>query len=119
MSLDSLSEIRIRLREFVAAREWAQFHSPKNLSCALSVEAAELLEIFQWERDEANPDLSSKSRERAAEELADVLFYLIMLADRLEIDLPRAAEAKLVQNAEKYPVALARGRSTKHDELKS
>jgi dCTP diphosphatase len=117
LSLDSLAEIQARLKEFAGTRDWGQFHTPKNLCCALSVEAAELLEIFQWERSDENRALSEDDRTRVSEEMADVLFYLVMLADSLAIDLPKAAAAKLAKNELKYPAELSRGRSTKYTEL--
>jgi NTP pyrophosphatase (non-canonical NTP hydrolase) len=111
-----LRELKERLRIFVAERDWEQFHSPKNLSMALSVEASELVELFQWltEQQSAAPD--EKLRCRAAEELADVLWFLVRIADVLDIDLLEAAEAKFGKNAQKYPVERVRGQSRKYDE---
>lgn len=114
---DQLLELRDALREFARAREWDQFHSPKNLASALSVEAAELLEHFQWLTEEQSGTLPADQRQAIGEELADVLLYLIRLADKLELDLPAAAKAKLLKNAEKYPVDKARGSSRKYTEL--
>lgn len=111
-----LAELKERLRAFVAEREWEQFHSPKNLAMALAVEAAELLEIFQWLTEEESAALDARSRQRAAEELADVLVYLVRIADRLDIDLLRAAAGKLEQNAIKYPADRVRGQARKYDE---
>src|SRR5512144_2717536 len=109
-------QIRKQVRQFVVEREWDQFHSPKNLSMALIVEAAELVEHFQWltEEQSANP-----SPEKLAEielELADIQIYLISLAEKLKLDLVAAAEKKLVLNARKYPVEKARGNSKKYNE---
>ena len=111
-----LAELKERIRAFVAERDWDQFHSPKNLAMALSVEAAELVEIFQWltEEESAKPDAAR--RQRAAEELADVLWFLVRIADRLDIDLLQAAGEKLERNAAKYPVARVRGQARKYDE---
>lgn len=111
-----LGELKQRLRDFVAERDWGQFHSPKNLSMALSVEAAELVELFQWltEAESSAPD--EKLRRRAAEELADVLWFLVRIADVLDIDLLEAAETKFGQNAAKYPAERVRGQSLKYDE---
>jgi len=111
-----LEELKQRLRVFVAERDWDQFHSPKNLAMALSVEASELVELFQWlsEAQSAAPD--EQLRRRAAEELADILWFLVRIADRLDIDLLAAAESKMVQNAEKYPAERVRGQSRKYDE---
>ncbi len=114
---DSLVRLRDALREFAAARDWDQFHSPRNLATALAVEAAELLEPFQWLTDAQARDLSPETRAAVEEELADVLLYLVRLADRLGVDLERAAFVKIARNGEKYPVEKARGSSRKYDEL--
>ena len=106
-----------RLRQFAAERDWEPFHTPKNLASALIVEAAELLEHFQWLGGEESARLSPEQRQGVALEMADVLLYLVRLADRLDIDLLAAATAKLAINAEKYPVALARGTHAKYTDL--
>jgi NTP pyrophosphatase (non-canonical NTP hydrolase) len=111
-----LEELKERLRAFVAERDWDQFHSPKNLAMALSVEAAELVELFQWLTEEESATLDADRRRRAAEELADVLWYLVRIADRLDIDLLQAAGEKLKRNAVKYPVGRVRGQALKYDE---
>lgn len=112
-----IEALQAALREFAKARDWEQFHSPKNLAIALSVEAAELLEPFQWLTAEQSRDLPSDKRERVTEEIADVLLYALQLADKLGIDPVDAAWKKLKRNGEKYPEDLARGRSTKYTEL--
>jgi len=104
------------LAAFAADRDWEQFHSPKNLAMALAAEAGELLEIFQWLGEEASGQLSPAQRSAAEHELADVLIYLLRLADRLNIDLDAAVAVKMKLNAERYPVALARGNATKYDQ---
>ena len=114
---DSLIRLRDALREFAAAREWEQFHSPRNLATALAVEAAELLEPFQWLTDEESRNLAPEKRAAVEHELADVLLYLVRLADKLEVDLERAAHAKIALNGEKYPVEKSRGSSRKYDEI--
>lgn len=114
---DPLRQLRDALRDFAAEREWDQFHTPRNLATALAVEAAELLEPFQWLDDAQSRALSPDTRAAVEEEMADVLLYLIRLADKLDIDLERAARAKILRNAEKYPVERARGSSRKYDEL--
>jgi len=114
---DSLLNLRDALREFSAERDWGKFHSPKNLAIALSVEAAELLEHFQWISDADSADMTPATRTKVGEELADVLIYLVQLADKLDVDLTKAANEKLQQNAEKYPVDKARGSSKKYSEL--
>jgi dCTP diphosphatase len=104
-----------RLRTFAQERDWEQFHTPKNLAMALSVEAGELLELFQWLTAEESRALTASrtAAERVQEELADVLIYLVRLADVLGVDLEAAVEAKLGVNARKYPVDLSRGNATK------
>jgi NTP pyrophosphatase (non-canonical NTP hydrolase) len=111
---DSLTQLRKTIRAFVQERDWEQFHSPKNLAMALSVEAAELLEHFQWLSEEQSLALSADTRHEAALEMADVLIYLCRLADRLDIDLLDAAREKMRLNAQKYPVDQARGRADKY-----
>ncbi|WP_210546781.1 nucleotide pyrophosphohydrolase [Rhodoferax sp. PAMC 29310] len=96
------------LREFALARNWAQFHAPKNLAAALSVEAAELLEHFQWLTEAQSHNLDAPKKAEVAAEAADVLLYLLQLCDKLDIDLLDAARQKMVVNAVKYPVAEAR-----------
>ena len=113
----SLSDLSLALRHFAAERDWDQFHAPKNLAIALSVEASELLEHFQWMRDEDSGNLAPDVRARVGEELADILLYLVRLADKLGIDLVDAARAKLASNALKYPVDKARGTSKKYTDL--
>lgn len=97
------------LREFVEEREWGQFHTPENLAKSISIEASELLECFQWGPD-ASPD-------RVAEELADVLTYCALLADRLGVHPDQLVRDKLEETRRKYPVEKVRGRSTKYDRL--
>lgn len=103
-----LTALRDRLRAFALARAWAPFHSPKNLACALSVEAAELLEHFQWMTEAQSRAPDAGQRDAIALEAADVLLYLIQLADQLEIDLLAVADRKITLNALKYPVESAR-----------
>jgi dCTP diphosphatase len=112
MSTD-LTVLRDRLRAFALERAWAPFHSPKNLACALSVEAAELLEHFQWLTEDQSRDPGPAERDAIALEAADVLLYLVQLADQLDIDLLSAADRKIGLNALKYPVETARGNSRK------
>jgi dCTP diphosphatase len=107
----SLAELRDRLRRFTAERDWREFHSPKNLSMALIAEAAELVEHFQWLTEEQSAALSPEDREAVALEMADVLLYLVQLADRLEVDLLDVAERKMALNEQKYPAETMRGRA--------
>jgi NTP pyrophosphatase (non-canonical NTP hydrolase) len=111
-----LHELRDALRQFAADRDWDQFHSPKNLATALTVEAAELLEHFQWLKDGTAGELGPEKLAQVRAELADVLLYLIRLADKLDVDLIAAAKDKLEVNARKYPVDRARGSSKKYTE---
>ncbi len=114
---DPLHDLRDALRAFAAERDWEQFHTPRNLATALAVEAAELLEPFQWLDDAQARDLPPDTRAAIEEEMADVLLYLVRLADKLDVDLAQAARAKMARNAEKYPVEKARGSSRKYDRL--
>ena len=115
MGLD-LDQLREQLREFALERDWERFHSPKNLAMALAVESAELLEHFQWLTEAESAKLSAERQPAVAAELCDVLFYLVRLADRLDIDLAAASAAKLAENAAKYPAERVRGSARKYDE---
>ena len=112
-----LLELRDRLREFADARDWNQFHSPKNLAMALIAEAAELVEHFQWLTEEESTHLAPQKKAEVADELADVLTYLVRMADKLDIDLLAAASAKIERNEERYPADRARGSARKYTEL--
>jgi dCTP diphosphatase len=112
-----LDGLRDHLRKFAAERDWDQFHSPKNLAMALSVEAAELLELFQWLTEEQSRALTPEDRAKVSDEIADVLLYLIRLGDQLGIDPVAAAQRKMVANERKYPADKARGNSKKYTEL--
>jgi len=114
---DDLSSIRDRLRDFAAARNWNQFHSPKNLAIAISVEAGELLEHFQWNEYDESHAVPADKMPKIKEEMADVLLYLIRLGDVLNIDLTQAAKSKILLNAERYPVDKSRGSAKKYTEL--
>lgn len=111
---DSLAELRKRIDQFVEERDWAQFHTPKNLAMAMIVEAAELVEQFQWDTPEESRQLSPEKREAVSHELADTFVYLLRLAEVLEINLIEAANAKIDLNAKKYPVEKARGSNAKY-----
>jgi dCTP diphosphatase len=115
--MTNLDPLRDALRAFTAARDWDRFHSPKNLAMALSVEVAELLEVFQWMTDADSRNLEPAAKAAASEEVADVLLYLILLSDALGIDPVVAAERKMIANALKYPVEKARGTSAKYTRL--
>jgi len=115
--MSELEHLRERLREFAAERDWERFHTPKNLAMALAAESGELLEVFQWLTEAESLALAPKAKAAAAEEIADVLLYLVRLADVLHIDLDDAARRKLALNAERYPADKARGSSRKYTEL--
>jgi NTP pyrophosphatase (non-canonical NTP hydrolase) len=115
--MGDLERLKERVRAFAAARDWEQFHSPKNLAMALSVEAAELLEVFQWLTEAESRSLGPQAHAAAADEIADVLLYLLRLADVLDIDVADAARRKLASNELRYPADKARGNSKKHTEL--
>lgn len=114
---DSLNQLSAALADFVNERDWDQFHNPKNLAMALTAEAGELLEHFQWLSEAEADSLSDEQRAEVAMELADILMFLLRLADRLHVDLLEAAAAKLELNRQKYPVEKARGLATKYDKL--
>ena len=115
--MKSFEDARKRLREFSAERDWDQFHSPKNLAMALSVEAAELLEHFQWLTEEQSAALPADTLAVVAQEVADVQIFLVRLADKLDIDLDAAVAAKMADNERKYPVDKARGNARKYTEF--
>ena len=116
IKMNELEEVKIRLREFAAERDWDQYHSPKNLAMALIVEAAELVEHFQWLKEEDSTSLAPSKLEEVRQELADIQIYLIRLADKLDIDLMSATDEKIKLNQQKYPAAKVRGSSRKYTE---
>ena len=116
-SKDRLDELRARLDAFAVERDWAQFHNPKNLVMALSGEVGELTEHFQWLTPDESERLPAGTLAEVELEIADVLLFLIRLADRLGVDPVQAAQRKLVLNAAKYPVDKARGNNRKYNEL--
>lgn len=112
MSGDSVDELRARLREFARERDWEQFHTPKNLAMALAGEVGELLEIFQWlTPEQAQAVMDSARADDVKDELADVMIYLVRLADVLNIDLIEAARAKVERNQRRFPPGGVRGRA--------
>lgn len=113
---DSLEDLRQRLAAFARARDWDQFHSPKNLSMALIAEAAELVEHFQWLSEEQSRALSAEKHQAVAYELADILIFLIRIADKLDVDLIQAAEAKTTLNETRYPADKVRGDARRANE---
>jgi len=115
--MTELESLRDELRSFAAERDWDQFHSPKNLAMALSAEAGELLEVFQWLTPEESATLAPEKHAAVSEEIADVLLYLVRLGDQLGIDPVAAAQRKLAENERKYPADKARGNARKYTEL--
>lgn len=113
---DRLDALRERLRDFVRERDWEQFHSPKNLAMAMIVEAAELVEHFQWLTEEQSRTIAPEKHEQVAQEIADTFVYLLRMADVLGIDLIDAAHAKIDLNAMKYPAEKVRGSNAKYTE---
>lgn len=109
MAFQNIEDVAAALRAFAAEREWDPFHTPRNLATAMSVEAAEVLEHFQWLTDEEGRALGAEKKEAVALELADVFLYLVRLSDRLGVDLLQAAERKMAINARNYPAELTRG----------
>lgn len=117
MTVANLEELAVAVREFGRERDWQLYHTPKNLTAALIVEAAELLEPFQWLTPEQSLNLPPDKHEAVRQEMADVLIYLVSLANCLDVDLLQAAADKLAINAAKYPVAKAKGSCAKSHEL--
>lgn len=112
-----IEHLRDSIQKFVYERDWDQFHSPKNLASALTVEAAELLEHFQWLKEEESKNLPADKKAKVKAEMADVFIYLVRLADKLDVDLIGAANEKIESNAKKYPVDKSKGNAKKYNEL--
>jgi dCTP diphosphatase len=110
-----ISKIQNQLKKFAIERDWEQFHTPKNLAMALSVEASELVEIFQWLKPEESNSPDQKQIESINDEVADIAMYLLRFCSVLEIDLESAIKSKLERNAEKYPINLSKGNSQKYN----
>lgn len=113
---DSLNELRMRVNTFVEERDWAQFHSPKNLAMAMIVEAGELVEHFQWMTEQESLNLNAETIEQVGQELSDTFVYLLRIAEVCGIDLIDAANKKIALNAKKYPVEKAKGSNAKYTE---
>lgn len=114
--MENLEELKVYLRRYAAERDWDQFHSPKNLSMALSVEASELVECFQWLTEAQSENLTEQQLRAVTDEIADVQVYLVRMADKLGIDILSAVQQKIVKNEIKYPAAKVRGSSKKYTE---
>ena len=115
--MDRLDALRSQLAQFADERDWDQFHNPKNLAMALIAEAGELVEHFQWLSPQQAENLAAEAKSEVELEIADVLLFLLRLADKLNIDLIAAAEKKMAMNADKYPVAKSKGKATKYNKL--
>ncbi len=113
---DSLNELRMRVNTFVEERDWAQFHSPKNLAMAMIVEAGEVVEHFQWMTEQESLNLNSEVKEQVGQELSDTFVYLLRIAEVCGIDLIDAANKKIALNAKKYPIEKAKGSNAKYTE---
>jgi NTP pyrophosphatase (non-canonical NTP hydrolase) len=111
-STTSIDDVKASVRKFVEERDWQQYHSPRNLAGSISIEAAELLELFQW-----GEELDAGKRKRLEEELADVIIYCLSMANSMDLDVSEIIAEKLRLNAEKYPVAKARGNAKKYSEM--
>jgi NTP pyrophosphatase (non-canonical NTP hydrolase) len=115
--MNSISDFQACLRQCAKDRDWSQFHKPKDLAISLSLEANEVLELFQWKNEEEVRDMIENDKEKLAHELVDVLAYLVQIADAADIDIWSACVTKMKLNAKKYPVEKAKGRHTKYTEL--
>ena len=112
----SLKDLQIQIRKFVDDRDWDQFHNPKDLSISLSLEAAEVLEHFQWKNDTEMSEHVATNKHEVAEEIADVFYWVLLLSNKLDVDLVAAFDKKMKTNEAKYPVKLARGNHKKYTE---
>jgi dCTP diphosphatase len=114
--MNKLDKIKVRLRQFADERDWDQFHSPKNLAMALIVEAAELVEHFQWLTEKQSQKLPADKLAEVEQEIADIQIYLIRLADKLGIDMEKAVNDKIKLNEKRYPADKVRGKAGRHEE---
>lgn len=114
----NITELQQKIQDFAVERDWVKYHTPKNIAMALTVESAELLELFQWLTAEESSSYQNdeKWKERVGEEMADILVYLFRMAYHLKIDIPKAIEDKMEKNAKKYPKDLVWGKSKKYNE---
>ena len=116
MKQDSIDAIKARINQFAEERDWSQFHSPKNLAMAMIVEAAELVEHFQWMTEQESKNLDQEKKEQVAQELSDTFVYLLRIAEVCEIDLIDAVNKKIELNEKKYPIDKAKGSNAKYTE---
>ena len=115
--MDPIKRLTKDLIDFRNERDWEQFHNPKDVALSLTLEAAELLEHFQWKNDQELRDYAKNHKDDIAEELADVFNWVLILAHDLGVDIAEASEKKLVKNKEKYPIRKAKGKTTKYNKL--
>ncbi len=115
--IDRISALSVAIAKFARERDWDQFHTPKNLAMALSVEASEIVEIFQWLSEQQSKSLPPDKIQHLREELADTFIFLLRLADCYKVDIINAAHKKLENNAKKYPVEKAKGNAKKYNEF--
>ena len=109
----NIEKINNEIRKFVEDRDWEKFHTPKNISMALSVEASELLEIFQWQKADEYKNANKKQKEMIKDEIADIFYYLVRISDKLNIDIEKALIKKMKKNRKKYPKRLVKGKAVK------
>jgi dCTP diphosphatase len=112
-----MNDLIKQIRDFVKKRDWKQFHSPKNLAMALSVESSEIVEIFQWLTQKQSSNLDENTKKHLEQEIGDVMIYLTNLADKFDIDPIQAAKKKITLNAKKYPIDKSKGLAKKYTEL--
>ncbi len=115
--MHEIQQVVNQIRAFRDARDWMQFHHPKDMAVGLAIEAAELMELFLWKNDQEQTKIVELKREQIEDEIADIGMFLLELADNLNVDLLSAIEAKIEKNAQKYPVEKSKGRSVKYTEL--
>lgn len=113
----SLADLQAKIREFVDERDWDQFHNPKDLAISLVLEATEVLEHFQWKDDSAMTAHVKENRQEVAEELSDTFYWVLLLANKLDIDLVEVFEQKMAKNRKKYPIDKSKGTATKYTNL--
>lgn len=116
-SQPSIQDLQVIIRKFCDDRDWDQFHNPKDLSISLALEAAEVMEHFQWKSPAEMAEHSVKHKDDVGEELADVFYWVLLLANKLDIDITEAFEKKMIKNEVKYPIAKAKGSHKKYTEL--
>jgi NTP pyrophosphatase (non-canonical NTP hydrolase) len=115
--VSEIKELIEKIIKFRDKRDWKQFHKPKDLAISLSLESAELLEHFQWKNEREIEDYIKNSKEEIAEELADVLYWVLLMSNELNIDIVASFNRKMLKNENKYPVSKAKGSHKKYDEL--